>query len=68
MYEAFIPVFYKCCCLILEYSIMVINFQEQITINCYLLKVQNMPLQLLYLSLCLVSQTCVKLHIAITDF
>jgi len=38
MYEAFIPVFYKFCCLILEYSIMVINFQEQITINCNLLK------------------------------
>jgi len=27
-----------------------------------------MSLQILYLSLCLVSQTCVKLHIAITDF
>jgi len=38
MYEAFIPVFYKCCCLILEYNIMVIKFQEHININCYLSK------------------------------
>jgi len=38
MYDAFIPVFYKCCCVILEYSIMVINFQGHININCYLSK------------------------------